>query len=145
MLSKIFDKFKSTEEFKPSSEPVNGKITYNLQCGTAYQEELDIEQDEKLTEVLMGFDVNALSFENTTIKDLIQRVVNEKAVHKILSIILFSEDKDFDVRYIKNSELEMIFSDFFSLNPTAINWLKTIGGALISMSQTKSTSSSESP
>ncbi len=145
MLSKIFDKFKSTEEFKPSSEPVNGKITYNLQCGTAHQEELDIEQDEKLTEVLMGFDVNALSFENTTIKDLIQRVVNEKAVYKILSIILFSEDKDFDVRYIKNSELEMIFSDFFSLNPTAINWLKTIGGALISMSQTKSTSSSESP
>jgi hypothetical protein len=145
MLSKIFDKFKSTEEFKPSSEPVNGKITYNLQCGTAHQEELDIEQDEKLTEVLMGFDVNALSFENTTIKDLIQRVVNEKAVYKILSIILFSEDKDFDVRYIKNSELEMIISDFFSLNPTAINWLKTIGGALISMSQTKSTSSSESP
>lgn len=132
------------QEIKPSSEIIDGRISYKFQCGIeAFQEELNLEQDEKLTGILLGFDINSFSLETTSIKDLINTLVKEKALNKILDIILLpSGNEKQDYSQLKNSELQTVFSDFFSLNPTVINWLKTIGSGLTSLPQTLSTKSS---
>ena len=132
------------QEIKPSSEVIDGRISYKFQCGIeAHQEELNLQQDEKLTSVLLGFDLNSFSLENTSIKDLINTLVKEKALNKILEIILHpSGNEKQDYSLLKNSELQTVFSDFFSLNPTALNWLKTIGKGLTSLPQTLSTGTS---
>lgn len=132
------------QEIKPSSGVIDGRISYKFQCGIeAHQEELNLQQDEKLTSVLLGLDLNSFSLENTSIKDLINTLVKEKALNKILDIILHPSGKEKqDYSLLKNSELQTVFSDFFSLNPTALNWLKTIGKGLTSLPQTLSTGTS---
>lgn len=148
MLNNILSKFSGNgepaEEMKPSSLPVDGKIRYKFQCGIeAHQEELNLGQDEKLTGILLGFDMNSFSFETTSIKDLINTLVKEKSLTKILEIILIPESNvKPDYSQLKNSELQNVFGDFFSLNPTVINWLRTIGGGLTSLPRTPSTGNS---
>ena len=148
MLDNLLSKFSSNggqpaKDMQPSSEPVDGKITYKFQCGIeAHQEELNLDQDEKLTTILLGFDMNSFSFETTSIKDLIGILVKEKSLIKILEIILISDNDKPDYSQLKNSELQNVFGDFFSLNPTVINWLKTIGAGLTSLPQTRSTGNS---
>jgi hypothetical protein len=144
LLSKFSGNGEPAKEIQPSSQPVNGKISYKFQCGIeAHQEELNLEQDEKLTGVLLGFDMGSFSLEATSIKDLIGTLVREKSLLKILDIILIPEGSDKpDYAWLKNSELQNVFGDFFSLNPTAINWLKTIGAGLTSLPQTPSTGNS---
>lgn len=147
MLKNLFSNFTNKDhKIKPSSDPVNGRITYNFQNGLkAHQEELDLDQDEKLTEILLGFDLNTFSLDNS-ISDLIKSIVKEKALLSVLKIILVPDSEqaipDATFAGIKNSELQNIFNDFFSLNPTVINWLKTIGKGLTSLPQIPSTSSS---
>jgi len=149
MLNNLFSLFansgESGKDIKPSVDPINGKIHYSFQCGIkAYQEELNLDQDTEMTDLMLGFDINSFSLEKSSIKDLIDMLLKEKALSKILDIILIQpEDAPYtDYGKLKNSELAKIFSDFFSLNPTAINWLKTIGSGLTSISQTPSTKSS---
>lgn len=144
MLNNIISKLSGNSEDKPSSQPINGKIRYTFHCGIeAHQEELNLEQDEKLTGILLGFDVNSFSLETTSIKDLIGVLIKEKSLIKILEIILIpGNNENPDYSQLKNSELNNIFGDFFSLNPTVMNWLKTIGTGLTSLPQTPSTGSS---
>lgn len=147
MLKNLFSNFTNKDQkIIPSSEPIDGKIMYTFQNGlVAYQEELNLDQDEKLTGILVGFDLNAFSLENS-IKDLIETIIKEKALLRVLKIILLPEseqsDLDDSLKGLKNSELQKVFNDFFSLNPTVINWLKTIGKDLTSLRQTPSTSNS---
>lgn len=128
---------------KASSPIVDGKINYTFQCGLrAYQEELNLHQTEKLTAVMLELDFSDIV--NKSLQDFILMLTNGKVITKILDIILIGVPendliKDVDYSALKNSELQAVFGDFFSLNPTAIGWLKNIVQGLTSIPQTPST------
>jgi hypothetical protein len=152
MLNKILSLFnkkndtqsESQEERKPSSKIVDGRIHYEFKCGLkAYQEEMNLEQDQSLAEIILGFDLKSFSLETTSIKDLVDIILKEKALNKILDIILFRSDGSSDCfDLLKNSELQIIFEDFFSLNPTVKDWLMTSGSGLTLLFQILSTENS---
>lgn len=136
MWGKLANKLNSNE--KPSTPVVEGKIHYKFQCGyEAHQEELSLEQDEKLTAILLTLNLSSLA--EISINELITTLTKEKLIPKVLGIILIGKE-DNDYSKLKNSELEMVMADFFSLNPTAIAWLKTIGEGLASLKMIPSTS-----
>ncbi|MBV6480205.1 MAG: hypothetical protein HGGPFJEG_03057 [Ignavibacteria bacterium] len=135
MLDKIFSMFK--EKTAPSKVPVDGKIHYKFKCGfIAWQEELNLQQDEELAKVLLNINIAYLN-ENSDIKSLLGLLMQEKILNKVLNIILISNDCS-EVNYdlLKNSELEVVFKDFFSLNPTAMKLLKNTVGEAISKQKT---------
>lgn len=154
MLKNLFTKFAAnTEEPKPSQEPVDGKIRYKFSNGLeCRQEELTLGQDEKLVEIMMGLELSGVDLENTKLRDIISQLLSENLLYKMLQVVLIAEhtDKDFTrgginidrLRSLKNSELEAVIKDFFSLNPTARDWLKTIGSGLISGQTTTGISNS---
>lgn len=78
---------------------------------------------------------------NTSIGDIIKKIVENDLVSELLNIILVidndtSADRDWSV--LKNSELQKVIEDFFSLNPIVLSWLKTIGTGLTSAKTTRS-------
>ncbi len=123
MLKNILANLKS----KPSSPVKDGRISYKFKCGLeAHQEELDVYQDEELIQAISNFDLKNIVEGSAVIKDIINLLLKEDSLNKVLNIIF--KTKDVNYKLLKNSELHSVFSDFFSLNPTAVNWLKTIGG-----------------
>lgn len=155
MLNKFFSKF-ADGDIKPSSKPDrDGRIHYQFQCGLkACQSELTIEQDEKLTELILKVEISELN--KMTIEDIVNALVKAKLITSFLSIILeglsaqrdeysvsFSEDTDPGLGKITNSELDTIAKDFFTLNPKVIEWLKTFGDVLTSGLMTQNTSDTE--
>ncbi len=135
----------SGEKQKPSSEIKDGKIEYTFKCGiNAYQEELTLEQDERLAELLTAVSVPDASEMKLT--DLFKILVKEKLINKFLKVILISKDKsdkDSDFSRLKNSELQAVVSDFFILNPTVKSLLQSLGVALSSRKTSLSTSDTE--
>lgn len=125
----------------------DGRIKYKFKCGIeAYQEELDLRQDELLTEILLELNIETFSFGNTKIKELVNILIKERVLIKVLDIILTTvKDTECDFLKLKNSELEEVFEDFFSLNPTVTNWLRNIGKGLTSSPLIQSISSSSNP
>jgi hypothetical protein len=149
MLKNLFSKFATSEkEPQPSSEVINGRICYSFACGVeAYQEELTLGQDEELVGVLMELDIEGVDLEKTQIKEIIEKLLSDNLLHKLLQVILVipGMEQKIPVEKIKqfrNSELQAVIGDFFSLNPTARDWLKTIGSGLISGQTTTGTSNS---
>lgn len=130
-LSGIF----SNKDLKPSSRIVKGKAQYLFECGIdATQEQLNLDQDEKLVEILADFDLSLLSDENFSVKDFVSRLITQKIIKNILHTILISSltlSPD-DFGKLKNEEIENVFEDFFFLNPKAIEWLSNIANVLTS-------------
>lgn len=146
MLNNLFSKFsnQNSEDLKPSSEVINGCISYDFQCGLkAHQEQINLDQDFRLADILLELNLKDLNFEKTSIIEVISTLFENKIIYKILLVILLpdgdGEIKSEELGKLKNSELQIIFNDFFSLNPTAKDWLKTIGEGLISIQTTRST------
>lgn len=151
MLENILQRF-NKKEIKPSAEVLNGRINYSFLNGLkAYQEQLNLEQDIELSKIfsdLMGVEVSsAVGNPSGFIQDIFKKLNREKRILSILKIILIQEDgseiQDDKLLSLKNSEIENICMDFFSLNPTLISWLKTIGKEVISMMMMKSTKNTE--
>lgn len=149
MLKNLFTKFAAnTEEPKPSQEPVDGKIRYSFSNGLeCRQEELTLGQDEKLVEIMMGLELSGVDLENTKLRDIISQLLNENLLYKMLQVALIAEPAEAEIsieqlKSLKNSELEAVIRDFFSLNPTARDWFRTIGSGLTSGKTTTGTSNS---
>lgn len=100
---------------------------YKFSCGLqAAQEELTLEQDYRIMDLIKS--VNLADIGNTTIVDLIKTLSENKLIEKFLSII-FSIDSEEEVQKfssLKNSELKEIITDFFILNPIAMDLLRTL-------------------
>jgi hypothetical protein len=147
MLKNLFTKLSgSSQDPVPSTEPIDGKITYQFQNGlVCYQEELSLGQDEQLVGILMNLELAGTDLENTKLKEIISRLLNDNLLYKMLQVVLISaEEKEIeteDLKSLKNSELEAVIKDFFSLNPTARDWFRTIGSGLTSGKTPSDTSS----
>jgi len=149
MLNNLFTKFASAgKDPAPSAEVVNGRISYTFANGVnAYQEELTLGQDEELVGVLMGLDISGVDMDKTALKEIIGKLLNDNVLYKLLQVVLIipgNEEKMpvEKLKQLRNSELQAVIGDFFSLNPTARDWLKTIGSGLISGQTTTGISNS---
>lgn len=147
-MKNFFSIFKNlTADSKPS-DIIDRRISYKFQSGLErFQEELDIEQDHKLMELVTSVDTENISLESS-IGNVLKILSESIILVKFLQIILkgkdeCSQESEAEMYHkLKNSELHKILTDFFSLNPTVMGWLKTIGGALTSMPTIPSTSNS---
>ena len=141
----MIEKLLSEEKQKPSSEIKNGKIEYSFKCGIkAYQEELTLEQDEKLADILTA--INMSDVAEMKLTDIFKILVKEKLVNKFLNVVLIQKEKkgkDAEFSGLKNSELQAVVSDFFILNPTVKSLLQTLGAALSSKRMSPNTSGTE--
>jgi len=103
---------------------------YKFSCGLeASQEELTLEQDYRIMDLIKSVNLSDLS--NTTIADLIKTLSENKLIEKFLSII-FSIDAEDEIKNfskLKNSELKEIVTDFFILNPIALDLLQALRSA----------------
>lgn len=75
--------------------------------------------------------INLTDLGSTTIADLIKTLNENKLVEKFLSII-FSIDSEDDIKNfskLKNSELKEVVTDFFILNPIALDLLRALRSA----------------
>lgn len=103
---------------------------YKFFCGLeASQEELTLEQDYRIMDLIKS--VNLSDLGNTTIADLIKTLSENKLIEKFLSIIFSVEIED-DIKSfskLKNSELKEIVTDFFILNPIALELLQALRSA----------------
>lgn len=149
MLKNLFSKFASGDsQPAPSAEVVNGRISYTFASGVnAYQEELTLGQDEELVGIMMSLDIAGIDVEKTKLSEIIGKLVSDQLLYKLLQVVLIIPDSGDKVsveqlRQLRNSELQAVVGDFFSLNPTARDWLKTIGSGLISGQTTSGTESS---
>lgn len=111
------------------------KKTYQIGNKEFYQEELTLGQDIQLTELLQETSLEQYSnIDNMNVAQLIKLISKENLITKFLRIILLNNDgkvlEDKDALKIKNSLLELIINDFFSLNPSVKNLLMSISGAL---------------
>ncbi len=143
MINDLFSNFKNKDKLKPSSEMKDGRIYYKLSCGLeVYQEELTLKQNEEIVKLITELDMSAISLDSQ-IMELVKTLLTGNVLTRALAIILIPCFPDsFDaskLSQIKNSELKNIFNDFFLFNPTVVNWLKTIGDALISIGKIPST------
>ncbi len=103
---------------------------YKFSCGLqASQEELTLEQDYRIMDLIKS--VNLTDLGSTTIADLIKTLSENKLIEKFLSII-FAIDSEEDVKSfskLKNSELKDVVTDFFILNPIALDLLRALRSA----------------
>lgn len=105
---------------------------YKFSCGVeAMQDELTLEQDYKVMELIKS--VNLTDFKALSIADLIKVFSENKLIEKFLTIIFCINEKSEDdlkkaesFNQLKNSELKEVITDFFILNPLAIDLLKTL-------------------
>ncbi|MBK9333841.1 MAG: hypothetical protein IPM96_15900 [Ignavibacteria bacterium] len=119
------------------------KRTYKFSNGiTAAQDELNLGQDYKIMSLLSGLGIeDGKELLDSSIGDIIKKIVENDLVSELLNIILVIDndtaaDRNWSV--LKNSELQKVIEDFFSLNPIALSWLKTIGTGLTSAKTTRS-------
>lgn len=103
---------------------------YKFSCGLeASQAELTLEQDYRIMDLIKS--VNLTDLGATTIADLIKTLSENKLIEKFLSII-FSIDSEDDIKNfskLKNSELKEVVTDFFILNPVALDLLRALRSA----------------
>jgi len=107
---------------------------YKFSCGLeASQEELTLEQDYKIMDLIKSVNLSDLS--NTTIADLIKTLSENKLIEKFLSIIFLIDDEEKIKTFAKlrNSELREIVTDFFILNPVALDLLQALRSAADTM------------
>ncbi len=122
------------------------KKTYKLSIGiTATQEELTIEQDYRLMEILSDLGVDeGKDLLSHSIKDLIVRLIKNDLLSGILNVILTVNTRsEYDWKKLKNSELNQIITDFFSLNPLVLNLFETLRSAQVTGSMNTMSSDSE--
>ncbi len=103
---------------------------YKFTCGLeALQEELTLEQDYRIMDLIKS--VNLSDLGNTTIADLIKTLSEHKLIEKFLSIIfsIESEEEVKNFSKLKNSELKEVVTDFFILNPIALDLLRALRSA----------------
>ncbi|HCA42131.1 MAG TPA: hypothetical protein DEP28_02645 [Bacteroidetes bacterium] len=111
------------------------KKSYDIGNKLFFQEELNLGQDIQLTELLQETSLEEFSnVDNMNVAQLIKLISKENLITKFLRIILFNNEgnslSDEDCFKIKNSQLELIINDFFSLNPSVKNLLMSISKAL---------------
>lgn len=99
------------------------KFSNDLECT---QDELTLEQDYKVMDLIKS--VNLSDIQNITIADLIKLLSENKLIEKFLSIIFGIEDeaKIKSFSKLKNSELKEVITDFFILNPIALDLLRAL-------------------
>lgn len=103
---------------------------YKFRCGLeASQEELTLEQDYRIMDLIKSVNLSDLSA--TTIADLIKTLSENKLIEKFLSIIfsIEEENKIQSFAKLKNSELKEVVTDFFILNPVALDLLRALRSA----------------
>ncbi|MBS1513856.1 MAG: hypothetical protein JSS63_02415 [Bacteroidetes bacterium] len=103
---------------------------YKFSCGLeASQEELTLEQDYRIMDLIKS--VNLSDLGNTTIADLIKTLSENKLIEKFLSIIFSINDEEQIKSFskLKNSELKEVVTDFFTLNPIALDLLRALRSA----------------
>lgn len=102
--------------------PKPGRIKYDFNNGLeCYQEELTLKQDDAIIRLIEDFDLDDIKEGNIKIKSLIQFLLKNNALVKALRIILNIPDdlSDEMILTLNNSELQVVFQDFFLLNPGA--------------------------
>jgi len=101
----------------------NYKFSNDLECS---QDELTLEQDYKVMDLIKS--VNLSDIQNITIADLIKLLSENKLIEKFLSIIFGIEDESKIKSFskLKNSELKEVITDFFILNPIALDLLRAL-------------------
>lgn len=132
------------------------KKSYKFSNGIeASQEELTIEQDYKLMDLLSELGIGeGQELLNTPIKDIIGKLVKNDMLSKLLNIILTAKDKITDEggntpaglvdwKTLKNSELQEVMTDFFSLNPLVLQLFRGLGSGLGMMNTNTTLSNSE--
>lgn len=132
------------------------KKSYKFSNGIeATQEELTIEQDYKLMDLLSELGIGeGQELMNTPIKDIIGKLVKNDMLSKLLNIILTEKDKIVDEggntlaglvdwKTLKNSELQEVMTDFFSLNPLVLQLFRGLGSGLGMMNTNTTLSGSE--
>ncbi len=99
------------------------KFSNDLECT---QDELTLEQDYKVMDLIKS--ANLSDIQNITIADLIKLLSENKLIEKFLSIIFGIEDeaKIKSFSKLKNSELKEVITDFFILNPIALDLLRAL-------------------
>ncbi len=99
------------------------KFSNGLECS---QDELTLEQDYKVMDLIKS--VNLSDIQNITIADLIKLLSENKLIEKFLSIIfdITDEEKIKSFSKLKNSELKEVITDFFILNPIALDLLRVL-------------------
>lgn len=103
---------------------------YKFSCGLeASQEELTLEQDYRVMDLIKS--VNLSDLGNTSIADLIKTLSENKLIEKFLSIIFLTDSEDEIKKFskLKNSELKEVITDFFILNPIALDLLRALRSA----------------
>lgn len=126
------------------------KKSYKFSNGiTASQEELTIEQDYMLMDLLSELGIGeGQDLLNTPIKDIIGKLVKNDLLSKFLDIILNVNETQADQLpgnwlKLKNSELQEVITDFFTLNPLVLQLLKTFGSGLGTTNTNTTLSNSE--
>jgi hypothetical protein len=103
---------------------------YRFSCGLeTSQEELTLEQDYMIMDLIKS--VNLTDPGSTTVAGLIKTLSENKLIEKFLSII-FSIDAEEEMKSfskLKNSELKEVITDFFILNPIALDLLRALRSA----------------
>lgn len=131
---------------------MSDKKSYTFSNGvTASQDELTIEQDYKLMDLLSELGIGeGKELLETPIRDIIGKLVKNDLLSKFLRIILRVENQNTDLtpvnwKKLKNSELQEVINDFFSLNPLVPQLLRGLGSGLgISTLNTMSSDSEKS-
>jgi len=108
---------------------------------TVFQDELNIYQDHRIAQLFSDLDIkNIDDIKNLTFSQIISLLSKSNVLIKFLSIILTdvlgNPVPDNIIGSIKNSQLEIIFKDFFSLNPKLKELLMILKNALISTNLT---------
>jgi hypothetical protein len=107
------------------------KKSYKFSIGiNASQEELTIEQDYKIMELLSELGIeDGKEILNTSIKDIIGKLVKNDLLSKLLNVILSVKENKSEPNWkkLKNSELNEVIKDFFSLNPLVLMLFKSLG------------------
>jgi hypothetical protein len=103
---------------------------YKFSCGLeTTQEELTLWQDYRIMDLIKS--VNLTDLGATTITELIKILSEHKLIEKFLSII-FSMEGEEEIKSfskLKNSELKEVITDFFTLNPIALDLLRALRSA----------------
>lgn len=118
--------------------------TFSLLGIKATQEELTIEQDYKLMELLSEVGIEeGQSFADMKISELIKKLVKGDLLSRLLDTILTVKGDSPNWKKLKNSELNEVIQDFFSLNPIALQLLRLLGKSAVIQNTNTTLSSSE--
>ena len=122
------------------------KKQYEINSQKFFQEELTLEQDEKILALLKNLNLKD-GLESLKIVDFASSLFENNVIGEFLSVILLPADgaqtlAPESAKKIKNSTLSEIISDFFTLNNNLIQLLKTFAPALAGMNTTPTSPSS---